>query len=562
MSRARIVERPRDLAAASFAALVGFAALLLAGASTASAAPGDLDWSFSRDGRVLTDVAGGDAGANAVAIQPDGGIVVAGFSASPGDERRFALVRYHPDGTRDPSFGRGGIVTTRFGDRDAAGEAVALEPDGRILAAGTASRPETGWDFALARYNPDGSLDPSFGHDGRLTTDFAGGADAAYALGLRPDGKLLLAGESQGDFALARYAPSGDLDPSFGGDGLVATDFAGLADGADALALQPDGGLVAAGFATKPPGGYGDRVSALARYGPDGALDPSFGGDGRAIAQGAGRTAYAVARQEDGRIVVAGDGGLARVDADGSPDPSFDGGGSSRTYVRDVRGLAVQPDRRLLAAGSTGYSYSTDFQVSRWDSNGSFDSAFGAVSSSQPSYLAGAVSDFGTFRDDVARAVAIQADGKVVAVGRSAPGYYSPGDFAVARYRVDTGPEDADADGVPDQRDLCPRRYAAGEPDGCPHYPRWATIRYSDRDRAFEGHVSSEERLCAQYARVVIFERRPAGDVRVGRHGYGPHYVVEAPRRRGRYYAEVPKRYWPELGICEAARSDVVRLRK
>ncbi len=133
---------------------------VLAVAPDAQAAPGDLDPSFSRNGKVLIDFAGGDDGASAVAVQPDGKVVAAGFASLPVGGRAFALVRFDVDGVRDPSFSGNGVVATRFGDGSAAARAIAVEDDGDIVVAGTSSQPETGWDFTLARYEPDGSLDP------------------------------------------------------------------------------------------------------------------------------------------------------------------------------------------------------------------------------------------------------------------------------------------------------------------------------------------------------------------------------------------------------------------
>jgi uncharacterized delta-60 repeat protein len=538
--------------------LVVCSAVLLAVASTACADPGDADPSFSRDGRVLTDIRGDDT-ATAVAVQPDGKIVAAGFSSPPGGTRRFALVRYEADGALDPSFGDGGIVTTRLG-ADSAAQAVAIEPDGKIVVAGTASRPETGWDFALARYDSDGALDTSLSGDGRVLTDFGGGADGAHALALDSDGQLVAAGESEGDFAVARYEPDGDLDPSFGGDGRATTDFSGFADGAYAIALQPDGKAVLAGYATDPPGNDLDRFAALARYQPDGDLDSSFGGGGRVITSAPYSVAYALASLGDGRLIIAGDGGLSRLNSDGSVDASFEGRNSTRRQVGSMRALAVQADGALITAGSAG-----DFQVNRWSADGRRDRTFGAVPSAHSRFSAvGAITDFGLFRDDTARAAAIQQDGKIVVAGRSGPGYEEPADFAVARYRVDGGSADADADGITDSRDLCPRRYTSHEPDGCPHYERSVSIRYSNRDEAFEGHVFSPQPRCKRYTRVFIFKRRREGDGRLARHGYGPGYEVPANPGPGRYYAEVRDTYpYPDrLGICEPARSSLLRVER
>ena len=116
----------------------------------AEAAPGDLDPTFSGDGKVLTDIAGGDDGASSVAVQADGKIVTAGFASQPAGGRTFVVVRYGSAGSLDPSFGDVGIVTTSFGGGSAAARAVAIEADGDIVVAGTSNQPDTGWDFALS----------------------------------------------------------------------------------------------------------------------------------------------------------------------------------------------------------------------------------------------------------------------------------------------------------------------------------------------------------------------------------------------------------------------------
>jgi uncharacterized delta-60 repeat protein len=549
----------------SFRALIapiGAAALVLAGTATAYADPGDLDPSFSRDGRVLTDIAGGRDVATAVAVQPDRKMVAAGFSSPRGGGRRFALVRYDPGGSLDRSFGADGVVATHLGNQSTA-EAVAIQPDGKIVVAGLANRSQSGWDFAVARYNADGTLDSSFAGDGRLTTDFDDGPDGANALALEPDGRILVAGESKGDFASARYQNDGDLDTSYGGDGLVRTDFAGLGDGAYALALQPDGKPVLTGYATEPSGDLVDRVMAVARYEPDGDLDQSFGaGDGRTTVDVLASAADAVAAERDGRLVIAGRWGLVGLDPNGSLDSSFGyqgrAGGADVNYVR---GLAAQSDGALVAAGSTP----GDFQVARWSSNGDLDVGFGEVESAHSRFsIAGAMTDFGLFRDDEARALAIQPDGKIVVAGRSTSHDEGPGDFALARYRVDDGPADADADGVTDGRDRCPRRYNIREPDGCPHYSRSVTIRYSDRDQAFKGRIWTSQPRCISIARVVVFKRERSGDVRIHGTGYGPRYSVTAHPEPGRYYALIRDDYrWIDLlGICEPARSPLLRVKR
>jgi uncharacterized delta-60 repeat protein len=553
--------------------------LLLAVVPKADAAPGDLDPTFSGDGKVLTDIAGDDDGASAIAIQPDGKIVAAGFSSPPDGGRTFVVVRYDSAGLPDPSFGDDGIVTTSFGDGSAAARAVAIESDGDIVVAGTSSQPETGWDFALARYEPDGGLDPSFGDNGRVTTDFADVANGINALVVQPDGKLVVAGESQGDFALARYDADGSLDTSFSGDGVVTTDFAGKADAAYAVALQGDGRIVAAGSAFEKQDFYdAPQFFALARYQADGTPDSTFSGDGILITDisdhfGDAR-AHAVALQPDGKIVlggVRGDEGFSdlglfsqlvvtRYNPSGSQDSSFDAEGQIDSS--GARALAIQANGGVLAAGWTWFE-SEDFLVARWHSNGALDSEFGGPRDREsPPHPPGAVADFGHFNVDRARALAIQPDGKIVAAGRSAPGYDEPGDFALARFRMDSlDPADADADGVADDADRCDH-VPGTEPDGCPHYARTVTIRYSNRDTAFRGRIASDERGCREWPRVAVFRHRPGEDVRVGRTGSGPAYWVRFPRRRGSYYAKVKRSLESDFGVCEGARSPLLRVTK
>src|SRR6266568_281258 len=243
-------------------------ALALAPPVGAQAAPGDLDATFCTGGKVTTDFAGDSDHARAVAIQTDGKIVAAGKATNSrrGGED-FALARYNPNGTLDTTFGTGGKVTTDFaGDADQA-FALVLQTDGKIVAAGEATSSRRGEDFALARYNPNGTLDTTFGVGGKVTTDFAGNTDRAFGVALQTDGRIVAAGEATAgyrgeDFALARYNSNGTLDTTFGTGGKVITDFAGDTDRAFALALQTDGQIVAAGEAKTQT----KEDFALARY--------------------------------------------------------------------------------------------------------------------------------------------------------------------------------------------------------------------------------------------------------------------------------------------------------
>jgi uncharacterized delta-60 repeat protein len=342
------------------ATAIGIAAvaLLVALGAPATAAAGDLDPTFGVGGKVTV------SGLNiyAMALQPDGKIVVAGVSLDV-----FGLARLNPDGSVDASFGTGGMVTTDFGAVFEAAYAVTLLPDGRIVAAGTAGEGGRARDLALARYNPDGSLDASFDSDGRVTTSFGVEIQEAYDVLVQPDGRIVAAGFAAGGFApggglaLARYNSDGSLDPTFGVGGTVTTDLGGFESAYDAV-LQPDGNIVAVG-----PTGSGSTPTtdlALLRYNPDGSLDPGFGSGGRVTTDFAGGVDIpsAVALQPDGRIVAAGlteaatgdDFALARYEDNGSLDVSFGSGGRVTTDLggfESADAAVLQPDGKIVVGG-------------------------------------------------------------------------------------------------------------------------------------------------------------------------------------------------------------------
>jgi uncharacterized delta-60 repeat protein len=408
-------------------AVFGLLALLpsITGNAPALARAGSLDPSFGSMGRVTTSFPAGAAWGNALAIQADGKIVVAGSV-----DGTFALARFKPDGSLDGSFGSSGLVTTSFAEGDAAGNALAIQANGLIVAAGSA-----GGKFALARYTIDGSLDGSFGSSGQLTTWFAGGRAWANAVTIQTDGKIVAAGGDGRKFALARYDADGALDNRFGGDGTVRTDFGPQAkDYVIGATLQADGKIVAAGKS-----GY--QWFALARYRTDGSLDPSFGDRGRmrtSFGPGVRASADDVVVQADRKIVVAGWAGndfvsfaLARYRPNGTLDPSFGGDGRVRTgfgrSAEAAEGVAIQSDGKIVAVGMASY-YRT-FALARYLMDGSLDASFGN---------GGKVKT--TFSGDAwGSAVAIQTDGRILAigtVGEVAGNGITSGAFALARYRA------------------------------------------------------------------------------------------------------------------------------
>jgi uncharacterized delta-60 repeat protein len=397
---------------------------------------GILDPTFGGDGRVTTDFNGSTDIGNAVFVQPDGKILVAGYADTGDFNYDFALARYNPDGGLDTSFGNGGLVATDFGGYEE-GRALSVQPDKKIIIIG-------GFDkFALARYNPDGSLDASFGNGGLVTTDFNDvDEEAGYAVTVQPDGKIVVVGQVETvnsiDFAVARYNPDGSLDTSFGNGGLVTTDFDGRADHGDTVAMQPDGKIVVGGSANI--GSVYDF--AVARYNSDGSLDASFGNGGLVTTDffNSDDDGYSVAIQTDDKIVLVGsadtggsrDFAVARYNPDGSLDTSFGNGGLVTTDFFELddgcTGVVIQPDGKIVVAGGTRTGGSKDFAVARYNPDGSLDASFGR---------GGLVTtDFFDFRAGGSD-IALQPDGKIIVAGTASLNYANP-DFALARYLSDS----------------------------------------------------------------------------------------------------------------------------
>ena len=285
-----------------------------------------------------------------VAIQSDGKIVAAGDSNFD-----FAVVRYNTDGSLDTSFGAGGKVTTALGSSFDYGYSLALQPDGKIVVCG-----QIGGDFGLVRYNTDGSLDTSFDGDGKVITALGPAEDSGQSVAIQPDGKIVAAGRSSNginfDFAVVRYNPDGSLDTSFNGDGKVTTAVGPSDDHAWGVALQSDGKIVVCG---ETRGNF-----ALVRYNADGSLDTSFGEDGKTTTD-IGSTndlGLAVAIQSDGKIVVAGKGGggfaVARYIGDvPAPEVTVQGNGVTIADGDTTPSTADYTDFGSVAQGEAAISH-------------------------------------------------------------------------------------------------------------------------------------------------------------------------------------------------------------
>jgi uncharacterized delta-60 repeat protein len=293
--------------------------LLVGSQKVGMAAAGDLDPTFGIGGKVTTDIKRSTDIANAVALQADGKLVVVGQTYQNNDytDEDFVVARYNTDGTLDTTFGVRGRVRTDFPGLAAVPSSVVIQPDGKIVVAGGAFPLFTfAGDFKVVRYNPNGSLDTSFGSGGIVTTIFPGDGSYAFALALQSDGKIIAAGTdfvdfnpgdmSDTDFALARYNPDGSLDTTFGNGGTVTTDFFGTEDDVFSVLIQPDGKIVAVGSANDPADFYD---FAAVRYLSNGTIDTTFGVAGKVSTDFGDRgfdRAHSAALQLDGSIVAAG----------------------------------------------------------------------------------------------------------------------------------------------------------------------------------------------------------------------------------------------------------------
>lgn len=392
---------------------------------------GQIDRSFGTDGGTITPIGGGDSFANAVVVQPDGRIVLVGASENTGGngETAFALARYSAAGALDESFGAGGKVTSLItnpsliGGSNAIANAVALQGDRRIVASGQSTGAGGGDDFALARYNTDGTLDATFGTDGVVVTSLSPGDDRLFGIAIQGDQKIVVAGEAGGQFALARYNGDGTLDTSFSSDGIVLTDAGAGDDRILSMALQTDGKIVVAGSS----GG----ALALARYQTNGLLDPAFGGGiVRFDVTGGVDMARALRIQGENVVVgVANDGTdndfmLLRYTNAGILDARFGLDGIVRTHLAgddQINDLVLHPSGKITAVGFTQNGEgNNDFAVVGYMADGTLDPYFGVQGV--------VVTPISDGDDDEARAVAIQSGGEIVVTGSAAS------NFVVVRY--------------------------------------------------------------------------------------------------------------------------------
>ncbi len=413
---------------------------------------GTMDNTFGTNGIVNTNI--NDAAfANSITLQSDGKIIAAGFS-SVGGISKIAIARYNTDGTLDISFGDNGIVLKSVGANSVTITSTKVQQDGKILAAGHYFN-GSNEDFFLSRFNTDGTYDTDFGHDGIVITQVGASYDYAYSMVVQNDGKIILAGsgfQTNDDYALVRYNSDGTIDNTFGINGKVFTQVGTSTDVAKSVLLQDDGKIIAAGYSYNGA----NYDFSIARYDTNGLLDESFGTIGRTITN-VGITndyAYSAAIKSDGKIVLAGysynnndnDIAIVQYKSNGIIDSSFGTNGIVTTpvgFANDYAySVAIQSNGNILAAGYSesfvgehdlaGYfsakkpeaGIEQNFTVVSYNPDGTLDETF-ANSGIVLSQVGESYTSLGS--------AAIQSSGKILVAGS----FTFPYSLGIARFNSD-----------------------------------------------------------------------------------------------------------------------------
>ena len=404
---------------------------------------GNLDESFGTDGKIETLIGNKDSFAGCVSVQNDGKILVGGSFVTDSDDVNNAIVRYKADGSLDNSFGTGGIVIIPTENPTNILGSIAIQIDGKIVVTGSTKSGSIGdpYDITVARYNLNGDLDNTFGNDGIITTSIGSSSVYAESAVIQNDGKIIVGATSDYDFTTVRYNIDGTLDNTFGTDGKIFTPIDSLSAETESVFIQNDGKIVAAGFSV---GETGDNKLFFIeiRYNPDGNLDSKFGVDGISTQPINNEDEFfSLAVRNNEGIVAAGtsfDGikyhfTLFAFDSDGSLDNSFGNNGSVTTDIGEskdfINSVALQKDannEKIITAGKSWNGNNFDFSASRYNSDGSLDNSFG-INGSITTQLGNA--------DDFVNAVAVQDDGKIIATGSSFNGNNKV--FATVRYNTD-----------------------------------------------------------------------------------------------------------------------------
>ncbi len=406
-----------------------------------------LDSTFNSIGFTILDTGNSDKCSSSV-LQPDGKLLLCGWTLESGQEADVLIIRLMPDGSLDNSFGNGGFVRVDHAQHTEKANAIALQADGRIVITGSESNKDFphDYDFATLRLNPDGSVDKSFGYEGWVITDLGTDDEFATVMAIQPDGKILAAGRidvgGHSDFAMVRYLPDGSLDSLFGNAGIVQTTFFNdwrTWDEAHAIALFPDGKILL--------GGYADarQLFGLAKYNPDGSIDSTFGEHGLVTMDFGKLRSGAI-----NNIQITGDGGflaggpvtnmefpgkgniaIVRYQSNGDLDPEFGLNGIAKISIGElstIGDMKLMSDGSIFIAGTSNIRWETlfDWLLVRLSANGKLDPAFD--SDGYITYKMGIGSNS-------VNTVLVQPDEKIILTGYTQDGYKgSPSNFAAVRF--------------------------------------------------------------------------------------------------------------------------------
>ncbi len=417
---------------------------------------GSLDTTFDDDGFAFPQIALHQTVISSAKIQPDGKIVVGGYSSETSGDFDFTAARINSNGSLDVTFDADGIVKTPIGNADDRANSLNIQTDGKIVLSGYAT--DSSQDIALTRYNTDGSLDPAFDNDGISTIKTGNSSDEATAVAMQPDGKILVGGVvycCDEDFALTRYNPDGTLDQTFGTNGIARSSIGTNINFLTGIKVLPDGKILVLGYSNNSSNDNNNLGLILARYNPDGSLDESFGTNGSYTSNRGSGDAFEI--QADGKILVTGMSSsnitgfnrilTRRFNSDGTIDQTFGTNGEvfttifSEKFATPQRGTAmsVQTDGKIVVAATVYFSFGIQdsipgsFSLIRLNTDGSLDTGFGKQG------VANRENTFGGAED-----LKIQADGKIVTINGyrelnnviSFTGTQAPS-FDVIRFNVD-----------------------------------------------------------------------------------------------------------------------------
>jgi uncharacterized delta-60 repeat protein len=404
-----------------------FLIMLSFSAITFAASPGSLDFSFSDDGKILNNISVSASGTD-VAVQSDGKILAAGVVNTGVSGNALYVARFNLNNTLDTTFGTSGVAIVDFGQETGAG--IRLQSDGKILLGGSINGPTNAeHDLVIARLNTDGTLDTTFDTDGKVSVSVSNGASERFGnIDVTPDGKIVIIGTvGDVDTSVVRLNTNGSLDTSFSGDGILVVDIGSAVNQSGQGTVQSDNKIVVATTVA--------NISSIgvARINTNGTLDTTFGTNGSTtISFAAGfASPTEVVMQSNGRILVSGNAGsgdavIARLNTNGTLDTTFDSDGKFESQINSgLRDLVVEANGKITATFTGG--------IVKLLSNGAFDTSFGFN---------------GVFKGTIGNnAIAIQQDGKLLTAGSSGTS------LLLTRHVTNVQPtstSDFDGDGIPD----------------------------------------------------------------------------------------------------------------